>query len=296
MQGISRRSFLTLAAATTGFCAASGVPGGWAAPDADTADGVRTAKMPSVSVIHFSPTGSTARIANYLGNALAASVTEFDLGTRTLAAHSFDENAFAVAAVPVYAGRVPGRAAEALRLVSGNGAHCVSIAVYGNRAPDDALLELNDILAEQGFRVAASGAFVAQHSLLEEIATGRPDAEDLAALDDFARAILEKSSSGLYTGAPAVPGNRPYRDAPASQVVPVVADSCTECGLCADQCPVSAIPEDNLKSTSQDKCMLCMRCVRNCPAGTRDLPPQYREKVTAYLRQFSARRLPETYL
>ncbi len=254
-------------------------------------------KLQAVSVAHFSPTGSTARIANHLGKALAGQVAEFDLSGQTQETCSFAQDAFTVVAVPVYAGRVPARAVEALRLCSGNGAACVSLAVCGGRAVDDALLELNDILAEQGFKVVASGAFVAQHSMVEEIAANRPDQEDLAALDRFATALLMASASGRLSGPPAVPGNRPYVAVQPTPIVPVTADSCTVCGQCAKECPVSAIPEDNFRVTTQGQCILCMRCIRNCPAGARALPPPFRAAVLERMRQKCPPRLePQTYL
>lgn len=257
----------------------------------------QAAKRRFTSVLHFSPTGSTAEIANHLGAALAEHVTEIDLTRQTLESCSFANGDFTVIAVPVFAGRVPSRAAEALRLCSGNGSACVSIVVCGGRAIDDALLELNDILTEQGFMVIASGAFAARHSIVEEIAAGRPDAQDMAELDAFAVAILAELASGKTFEQPRVPGNRPYIVLPAPTITPEVNDSCIECGLCAERCPVSAIPQNNVASTIQEKCILCMRCVWSCPASARALPPAYRAKALEMLRQKCPARLAaQTYL
>ena len=40
----------------------------------------------------------------------------------------------------------------------------VCVVVYGNRAYDDALLELKDILTERGCRPIAGAAFIGEHS------------------------------------------------------------------------------------------------------------------------------------
>ena len=256
-------------------------------------------KIEFVSVLHFSPTGSTSDIAMYLGYKLFEQVAEFDLSKQVLEKVEVSDRSLAVVAVPVYGGRVPGRAVEALRLVSGNGAACVSMAVYGNRAVDDALVELNDVLTEQGFCVIASGEFIAQHSLVAEMAAGRPDEHDFAAMDDFASGVLKRVVAGDFSQVQDVPGNKSYASqaVASSGVTPMTLDSCLNCGMCARSCPVSAIPVGNCKETDSEKCILCMRCVKTCPMRSRVLPAQFKEVISARLQQHGGvRREPRVYL
>ena len=93
----------------------------------------------------------------------------------------------------------------------------VIVAVYGNRAYEDALIEMKDVVTELGFKPVAAGAFVGEHSFANEefkIANGRPDADDLDQAAAFGKNIAEKlagvSSSEL--DAIEVPGDRPYKD------------------------------------------------------------------------------------
>ena len=51
-------------------------------------------------------------------------------------------------------------------------------AVYGNRAFEDTLLELEDTLVLAGFDCKAAVAAVAEHSIMHQFGQGRPDAED----------------------------------------------------------------------------------------------------------------------
>ena len=102
------------------------------------------------------------------------------------------EGDLVVAAAPVFGGRIPGLVAEKLKKIDGNGKRAVTLAVYGNRAYDDALLELNRVMEEQGFQVIASAALVAQHSMAPEVAQGRPDDADSQAILNFSRKVLEK--------------------------------------------------------------------------------------------------------
>ena len=57
---------------------------------------------------------------------------------------SLTQDDLAVIAVPSYGGRVPTPAAERLAALHGNGARAVLVCVYGNRAYEDTLVELED--------------------------------------------------------------------------------------------------------------------------------------------------------
>lgn len=51
--------------------------------------------------------------------------------------------------MPVYAGRVPALAVERLKDIKTSGVKCVIVAVYGNRAYKDALVEMQDVATER---------------------------------------------------------------------------------------------------------------------------------------------------
>lgn len=63
----------------------------------------------------------------------------------------------------------------------------------GNRNYDDALIELRNILEQDGFRTVAGGAFVSEHSFSKTLAAGRPDAKDLASMQEFGSKNRRKS-------------------------------------------------------------------------------------------------------
>lgn len=48
--------------------------------------------------------------------------------------------------------------------MQGNGALAVPVVLFGNRDYDDALIELRDILENNGLHTIAAGAFVGEHS------------------------------------------------------------------------------------------------------------------------------------
>ena len=115
--------------------------------------------------------------------------------------------------MPVFGGRIPAYALEQLRAFQGGNARAVTLAVFGNRDFDDALLELNDAAAAAGFKVIASAAPIAEHSMVRSIGAGRPDAQDQKELAAFAgqvRAKLEKGddSTPRSSGQPSLQGVR----------------------------------------------------------------------------------------
>ena len=209
----------------------------------------------------FSPTGGTARTAELITGVWDGAVETVDLTDPALLPHAFQKGDLVLLAVPSYGGRVPALAAQRMEAIQGNGADCVLLCVYGNRAYEDTLVELQDIAAGRGFRVIAAMAAVAEHSIMHQYAAGRPDSQDAEQLRQFSRAVLETFAQGQDGGEFKIPGNRPYKKAGSAGVVPKAGSQCVNCGLCAEQCPAQAIDRNNLRTADSKKCISCMRCV-----------------------------------
>lgn len=241
--------------------------------------------------IVFSPTGGTEKVSTYIANALegetvAVDLTDSGLGFRAVAMTKED---VAVIAVPSYGGRVPAVAVERLGMMRGNGARAVLVCVYGNRAYEDTLVELEDVAKDAGFRVIAAVSAIAEHSIVRQFAVGRPDARDAAQLAGFADQIQQKISVG-DASEPAIPGNRPYKKAGGTGMVPKATRECTACGACAAACPVGAIDKDDPKRVDKKACISCMRCVSVCPRGARRLNPVMLSAATKMLSKVCAER------
>ena len=112
--------------------------------------------------IVFSPTGGTKKVAALLAGALEGDVTSVDLtdGNQDLQTVSLTQEAVAIISVPSYGGRVPAVAVERLTRLNGHGARAILVCVYGNRAYEDTLVELEDAAKQAGFRVIAAVAAV----------------------------------------------------------------------------------------------------------------------------------------
>ena len=128
----------------------------------------------------------------------------------------------------------------------------------------------------------AAAAFIAEHSIVRSIASGRPDAEDKALCRQFAADVMAAADDATPVR---VPGNTPYKELNPSAFHPAANENCIKCGICAQQCPVDAIPTDDPCRTNHDLCINCMRCVEACPQQCRALPDAFLTMITQMLNQ-----------
>lgn len=253
-----------------------------------------------VHAAYFSATGTTKKIIDTLTSQFDGEATIHDITlTAPSSEVSLESNDVFILGAPVYAGRIPAIQAERLKAFTGNNTLAVIVAVYGNREYDNALVEMQDILESQGFKVIAAGAFIAQHSIFPMVASGRPDEKDLAQVAQFGKdivAILDGVTDIMSLQRLELKGNRPYKEANKPALKPSSDDACTQCGVCATECPVGAIDEATLAS-DEEKCIACARCIAICPTGARN----FREEMYAmagakFSAAFSTPKYPETYL
>lgn len=261
-----------------------------------------------ITAVYFSPTGTTSKVVSAVAGAIARRFDTLDFtlpGGRERGA-VFGPGDLVVLGVPVYAGRVPNVLLKYLNMLEGGGALAVPVVVYGNRHFDDALIELADIMTAKGFQVVAGGAFVGEHSFSRVLGKDRPDAVDLARAAAFGAGVAAKLRAG--TALPVtVAGNRPYRPYYAlkdkqgaafdfRKVKPVTSSACSQCGVCADLCPMGAIDRDD-PSKVPGTCIKCGACVKSCPEGAKYYDdPEYLRHKRELEETFARRAEPAVFL
>ena len=220
--------------------------------------------MNTIEII-FSPTGGTEKAARIISGRWNRNTVMIDLcdAQTDFSKCMIDKEDRVLVAMPSFGGRAPAVAIDRLRKIAGNGARCTLVCVYGNRAYEDTLAEMEDAAKESNFKVIAAIAAVAEHSIMPQYAAGRPDASDKKQLEQFADQIAGKTEAAV-----SIPGNRPYKKAGGAGLVPKPTKSCVKCALCAENCPVQAIDSTDFTADSR-KCIACMRCVKQCPENAR---------------------------
>ena len=242
--------------------------------------------------IYFSPTGTTEKVVSALTDALAEKlelneqvyVYDFTQPDGRTYFPELGEDDLVVFGMPTYAGRLPNLMLPYLKeFVKGNGALAIPVVTFGNRNFDNSLIELRDILETNGFHTVAAAACSCEHSFSYELGAGRPDAEDLKEIRDFAGRIVSKlveiekqHTEAVPVQVPGIPADQNHggyyqpRDRHGvsidiRKVKPLTdMEKCTQCGLCTEICPMGAIDHEDV-SKVPGICIKCGACEKKCP-------------------------------
>lgn len=245
-------------------------------------------------LLSFSPCGGTERVLDAL-KAKFPWPAEFHNLTRPGPAIQCKDDELAVIAFPVYMGRLPKIAEAVMTLLKGDGSPAVLVAVYGNRAYSEAVLELDQLAKDRGFIPLAAVTAIAEHSMVPSVAAGRPDQADREVLAAFGEKLV-KHLQGInmdFRRTFRPPGDKiETKILPPDLFAPSTRDeACTRCGICVDVCPTGAIPREAPNTTHIQQCLWCQACIKYCPESARHLAHALVPQAKAGLEQRCTARL-----
>ncbi|MCI5839791.1 MAG: EFR1 family ferrodoxin [Peptoniphilaceae bacterium] len=238
--------------------------------------------LDNISKIYFSATGQTEKCVNFLANELSKllnfKVEDFNF-TKPADRKNFPKikNSLVILATPVYAGRVPNLLLKYLENFNCENSVGITLVTFGNRAYDDALIELTKI-EEKSIPTIASCAICCEHSFSNTLGKNRPDEKDFLQMKNFAKKIAEKIKNKNFKEIN-VKGNIPFRnymkptDSKGNTFnfkdvkVKTNLNLCIDCKICAKNCPLGTIDFDDVSIVK--KCMKCNSCVKKCPTGAK---------------------------
>ena len=257
-----------------------------------------------IKLIYYSPTGTSEKTVKAIQQGIGTPYDVIDLTPPASETHNYSlkPRDLAIIAAPVYSGRVAPTAVNRIKKLKAQETPTVLVAVYGNRAFEDALVELKDITEPHGFKPVAAGAFIGEHSFDAPdtpIATGRPDTEDIKKAKSFGEKIKTKLSEMKEFTELTIPGNHPYRKGikTGGRSPETDTDSCTLCGICATVCPTGCITVTDIVETEIDHCTACTACVKKCPTGARHWEHEGILKTAKWLAtEHGTRKEPEYFL
>ncbi|WP_298522083.1 4Fe-4S binding protein [uncultured Methanobrevibacter sp.] len=224
--------------------------------------------MSNVIEVFFSPSSTTKKVVEQVSSNFDGNKETYDL-LNFNDSKEFSGTDIAIVGMPVFAGRIPKSGRARLEKIKGNNTKAIAIANYGNAHVSDALLELVEILRENGFDVLAAATTVSHHSIFDGVAVGRPDSDDIEKINEFAKKCIGKIESGESLESE-IPGNKPYVDYKQLPFEISCDESiCAFCYDCVSICPEKAIPDDDPISTDLDLCSRCTACINICPEDAR---------------------------
>ncbi|WP_163178017.1 4Fe-4S binding protein [Bacteroides sp. 51] len=276
-------------------------------------------ELTKAHLICFSPTSTSKQVGQGIVHGMETeNITITDVTLSEAGELDIVGSEVAVIAVPVYGGRVAPLALQRMKNIRGNDTPAVLVVVYGNRAYEKALMELDAFAIRQGFKVIGAATFVGEHSYHTEkhpIAQGRPDQDDLLFAHNFGKLVAEKIRTAETLGKVYPVDVRSIRrpkqslfgllrflrgvikmrksEVPVPKA-PVTDESlCIHCGICVKKCPNAAIIKGEEQHTIVEKCIRCCACVKACPERARSFDTPFAPLLS---KNFPKQKQPQTLL
>lgn len=242
----------------------------------------------NIFIAYCSPGGSTRTAARMIGDFFTDKglpVHTFDIGSNEdptpflskLAAAGND--ALLCVGSPVYKNMAVPPVTGFINALSDSGALALPFVTWGKACSGLALWQMGRALKNRGFFLAGAAKVLGVHSMMwreaDPVGQGHPDDQDQDILHRGLSALLTAIQSGtvkeldldalIYHPDEVTDPIKTMIDEPWVPIgKTVTTELCTQCGLCAEACPVSAIELDPYP-VFLSHCFGCFSCARECP-------------------------------
>ncbi|MBD3254643.1 MAG: 4Fe-4S ferredoxin [Candidatus Lokiarchaeota archaeon] len=242
-----------------------------------------------ISIIYFSATGNTAKIAQTVHQELAKisevkkiemhDITSFAQRKKSIPIQEYDLIFFGF---PIYAWKAPLVARDWLKTLDGKGTHCSVFFTYGGINVGVSHYDIKKILETQHFKLVSTAEILASHTfnlcgwnLLES----RPNNADIGLAKEYALKTYQKIKKGHPETV--IFENPKYSQEIIAKIeknpkraVKVPSRNSVECSMCKEceiMCPTDAMDAEK-GYVDRKKCIRCLKCVVNCPDQVLKVP------------------------
>lgn len=242
--------------------------------------------MKEASIIYFSASGNTGKIAGWIADELITKGLKVNLLKIYDITNSIPEQIansdIIFIGTPTYMWHTPEIVKNCLKTIYSFGNKPVGIFVtYGKVTVGSNLSYLSRVIRKKSGKLVGAMQVEAEHSMMfksdSPLAHGKPDESDRELVTKFVSQCLERSGSAMEEKV-IIPGVMKYFAFLCSpklsrKIMPRLkydAKECNVCGICVENCPVHNIEIVDGKVIHGDECILCYNCVRECPSGAID--------------------------
>jgi ferredoxin/flavodoxin len=177
-------------------------------------------------------------------------------------------------------------------------AYAVPFVTWGQACSGVALWQMAAALTKKGFAIVGAAKVLAVHTLMwrarNPAGKGHPDETDFQKIQELVANIYDRFQSGNISALsddildyqPALRAAEFKKKMKAPKlIVPknVKAEICTQCGVCQERCPVSAVSLNPYPQFDQN-CIDCFNCIRLCPENAIE-PARSLDQIEVHIRE-----------
>jgi NAD-dependent dihydropyrimidine dehydrogenase PreA subunit/flavodoxin len=260
--------------------------------------------MMKIGIFYFSGSGVTEKYAKLMKDQLV--MKECNVELVNITSHLSREQHFSfenfdgvIFGFPVYIGFAPRVVNDWISLQKGNHKPCGMFFTYGGGASGFSHYHTQQLLTGAGFDVLCSAEFLGPHTFNVggwKVCLDRPNDQDIDAAKKYVDLLFDafdKKTNVIYSISKPLGYEeviKGYLEMPPRKerwiTNPVrVAESCSMCRTCEQECPTGAFDAETGLS-DPEKCIECMHCIFVCSDKVVKVPKEVENIYPVFLERY----------